>query len=364
MSVMNEAAEKTAATGTTTQRKVLMLGPTAAGKTKLLHAAAHSERIKSFAVPEGMRVQIDPRRDLKEDGLWGYADKGLIDAPSGEQDATTVFRDAAFDLRLSNQTNGTETTLVSLIDCPGESNHPEPDKARLTSYDEFINYNDAHRERIESGLYADIHSALFCIPAIPLSKPFDLDYVLKLIVSQGSIKRIVVCITMFDWLFFEKGTVIEDPDQPGKLFTHYGATNDPAFASSQIRSVLARRQLGELTSRLNQLAVLMARTQSIDVKVFPVSAFGFIQGTGEANLRDNGRTFELLTGTNGPDQAPTVERPYRFEDVYGKNPPDRKRILWRPYQALEPLLYAVSDHYAPERRVAMNCFDWTDVAPG
>ena len=196
---------------------------------------------------------------------------------------TEGVRNAEFAVRLEDdEFRETIEHRFRLMDLKGELGVVN-NQVRTVDSPDALGDDPAFEKSTIDLILNETNAVIYCIPWEPVERFWELDTLLKWI-NPHQIRRITICITKFDSIFLGMPTLI-DAGKDGKR-THLAAAHDSDFVGARVRERLSQSDVAHLVGRLRNMN---HKTQEspIEIKVMPVSAFGFVPGTGQANLRQS-----------------------------------------------------------------------------
>lgn len=345
-----------------TDRAITVIGPSGSGKTLMIATLLNDEGLANdiiSAEPDVESVMVIPEHREREAVALSILDDTYFRIMAGgDAEATrspynvtfglhirrhTEVKGSILSLRRSGRRDISATNFV-LWDAPG--GHMTGD---FVSHDESV-----LREKLEfKRALNSAEAVIICVSV--LDKDYKdqqinaLEAELKdLINNRGSspLRRIIVCLTKFDALFQRDGT------------DAYKRASDPDEVAKRLRAETCERY-GNLFAVLKHLNGhhYEQTGAEIEVRVFPVSTFGFVKGEGAANFYDHKKWPGLMTRTISGLALDTVSdednRPMR--DHYPVEMLDAKaKPLWRPFNLLQPLYFAAEGRIAGDHCLSLD----------
>lgn len=344
-------------------RNAILLGPTKAGKTQLLCAARHSAGNHRFISPKGCEhIDLLTFSD-DEEGLQSFYDHCVKHRTSGGlMPGSEGVKKVKFGIMIGDENFSYQGVAnFVLFDPQGTKVAPNPNESPITSAGDFhkaLRLGDGADDGHAGEILEATDSIIYCIPVGENLKDTDLRGVLGLIANAKTLRSITVCITKFDSVFL--GSDVIETREDGTPTTQFAQALDPAYVGRTIQQRMSERDVAALAAKLDSLQNVAPGAAAPAIKVMPVSAFGFVPGTGQANIRSFNGRFEMLTAVAAAEEPQSPDYPYDFEEVFGAEDP---LSLWRPFQAFEAFLSVlVSNRDMTD--VGILSFDWPDIRPG
>lgn len=362
---------------------ITIMGPSKSGKTMMVSTLLNSAKLVEDVIaqdPELNRLSLVRCKD-NDPGSLAIIDKAYDDVLNGNGIASTLEAiDIQFDMivRPESTASGLKSVLAGFSSSSGEdSGLPS---TRFTLRDgpggalrKVDGFKDVAEINTEEHKYLDaMHQSSGLVVCLPANRD---DYIdknfnpqelkLQRLLADGSpLKYIAVCLTKYDMLF---------PDMGGKGF-EFATDMDTALPRIQR---IANGHYADMISVLKDLDGAPKRYsqtgEQIQVRVFPVSTFGFIKGNGAANYYS-----PTLTAPPDPD-APVdkkdglMSKPGLMTRVisekYLEATPEMRnhypapisdataREMWHPFNLVAPFYYAATGRLATKYH-----FDLSDLS--
>lgn len=343
-------------------RNAILLGASDAGKTQLLWAAHHAAQLagglQRFALPSDcdsivLVDSVSGDEPSLENALYGPEGVKASRMAGGRLDSTSAVVRSAFEIHVNRvEPRQQERALFRVTDLAGVLTANIPTADNRTKYPEEVKRNLGLQTVAETHAITNkIDSVIQCIPMHDLNPRFKMDALLEGM-NNNLWQSITICITKFDSIFLDKPVLI--PDEAGVPRTHFAAACDPEFVRPIIRERLGRPDIISLIDKIRD------RGKFADIKVMPVSSFGFLERTGQANVRPaKDEHYEMLTATPSISEPTNLSYPYTESEVYEIG---ERFGFWRPFQAFEALFSVLF----PIKKLQMAdicVFDLSDVMP-
>lgn len=359
----------TETTAETFAPNVRLLGPTQAGKTLLLWSAHHAAAARfdgpqRFAMPvncEQIVLYDDPRDATYSLNEMLFSPVGVLASRQhgGRLGSTTSVFSSEFTLEFT-PIWASEPIPIRYIVTDMAGGFSANVEAKAPKNYEDVQAMTGLSAAETTSLLQDGNCIIQCIPLHNLDSALELDALLSSAMNREKIRRVTICVTKFDSVFTDDAVLLKNAD--GTYRTHFAAAKDPDFVKPILRNRLRQDDMSDL------LAILigMNKIQDTEIKVIPVSSFGFLEGTGQANTRAAlPNDYEMLTAVNIPGEPVTPLYPYTESAVYDAshkiaNDSRTKQALWRPFQTFEALfsvLFPIEDMRAADICV----FDFFEV---
>lgn len=355
------------------ERNAIVLGPTAAGKTQLILAARHAAGKGGFKAPLGYPVvELDTHIDDIDGGLEAYYDifvetrgrGGLTVATSSGKDINFSISlvDGASDERLVADYHLTDVSGYLVNPGRGQQSrrggsYRVRNAGELASELQFAIGDSLAADKVSRLMTETANSIIYCVPFNESQQEYNLHSIIPLVASTGKIERIVICMTKFDAAFEGEPILMDRGD--GSFATHYSVASNLKDSFDKVRRRFAESDLRNLADSLDGLLSDPPEGGPPEITVMPVSAFGFVPDTGQANIRFKDGEFEMLTACPAEGEPVSEDYPYHPDEVLDS---EEARTLWRPFQAMEAL-YSVLFSNEALVGAGICSFDWSDVRP-